>query len=75
MQPNKQTSSPLCAQARLDVRVGLGEAEVVVLLRARPLLAGVVRPLGVVGPDGLPRLDRFPSLIKRERKSVSHYTG
>ena len=76
MQPNNKpaasSSASVCAaRARLDVRVGLGEAEVVVLLLARPLLARVVRPLGVVRRDDLPRLDRLPPLLRHtERKRV-----
>ena len=61
MQPNRNPSLT-GARARLDVRADLGEAEVVVLLRARPLLAGVVRPLGVVGRDDLPRGHGLPAL-------------
>ena len=46
MQPtvHKRLPSVCCARALPEVWVGLGEAEVVVLLRARPLLAHVVRP-------------------------------
>ena len=51
------------ASARLDRRVGLGEAQVVVLRRLGPLRARVVRPLGVGRRDGLPALDRLPSLL------------
>ena len=78
MQPNNKpaasSSASVCAaRARLDVRVGLGEAEVVVLLLARPLLARVVRPLGVVRRDDLPRLDRLPSLLRDTRTEKERF--
>ena len=78
MQPNNKpaasSSASVCAaRARLDVRVGLGEAEVVVLLLARPLLARVVRPLGVVRRDDLPRLDRLPSLLRDARREKERF--